>query len=49
MKALKWIIKLRDYAEKKGDTFYKEALEQIKDLYESDMKSLENRDNQEEG
>lgn len=45
MKALKWIIKLQKFAEEKGDIFYAEALKQIKELYEADMKSFKDRDN----
>ena len=45
MKALKWIIRLQEHAQKKGDVFYVEALKQIRELYEIDIKSLENRDN----
>ena len=45
MKTLKWIIKLQEHAKEKGDVFYIEALGQIKNLYEADIKSLENRDN----
>ncbi len=45
MKALKWIIKLQDHTKVKGDTFYYEALCQIKEHYEADLKSFENLDN----